>query len=351
MVFHARSGTVTAQQTAVNKSVANVASLPHVIKAVSPFASGNSGAVSKSGTIAYASVSWSVNPSSLDTAYLNRLNKAVAPATQAGLQVEYGGGAGQIGQMTQDRKSEIIGLSCALVLLLFMFGSVIAAAIPLVSAIFSVGAGLSLLGVLASATTFPTTRAYHRHPARARGRGRLRPVPGGQAPGADGHRDGCRRLRGARRGTSGAAIVVAGSTVVVSILGLYVSGVAFVGALGLAAAIVVAITMLAALTLVPAFMGAASGNVRVAVGPAARPQAGHAGQEQAPRTAAATARAARAQRVRPVGPEGERAAVAVGRGQRRGAGDPRDPAVLDHARPARQRHEPDIATATAGPTT
>jgi RND superfamily putative drug exporter len=43
--------------------------------------------------------------------------------------------------------------------------------------------------------------------------------------------------------TSGAAIVVAGGTVVVSILGLYVSGVAFVGALGLAAAIVVAITM------------------------------------------------------------------------------------------------------------
>jgi RND superfamily putative drug exporter len=63
-------------------------------------------------------------------------------------------------------------------------------------------------------------------------------------------------------GTSGAAIVVAGGTVVVSILGLYVSGVAFVGALGLAAAIVVAVTMLAALTLVPAFMGVAGSNVR-----------------------------------------------------------------------------------------
>ena len=54
--------------------------------------------------------------------------------------------------------------------------------------------------------------------------------------------------------TSGAAVVVAGSTVVIAILGLYVSGVPFVGALGLASAIVVAVTMLSALTLVPAFL-------------------------------------------------------------------------------------------------
>jgi RND superfamily putative drug exporter len=62
--------------------------------------------------------------------------------------------------------------------------------------------------------------------------------------------------------TSGAAIVVAGSTVVVAILGLYVSGVPFVGAMGLASAIVVAVAMLAALTLMPAFMGIAGRSVR-----------------------------------------------------------------------------------------
>ena len=58
--------------------------------------------MSKDGTIAYASVSWAVNPDSLGTVYLNRLNKAVAPATKAGLTVDYGGGAGQIGQTTND---------------------------------------------------------------------------------------------------------------------------------------------------------------------------------------------------------------------------------------------------------
>jgi putative drug exporter of the RND superfamily len=288
VVFHARSGTVTAQQAAVNKAVANVAGLPHVIKAVSPFASGNSGAVSKDGTIAYASVSWSVDPSSLDTAYLNRLNKAVAPARQAGLQVEYGGGAGQIGQVTRDLKSEVIGLSCALVLLLFMFGSVIAAAIPLVSAIFSVGAGLSLLGVLASATTFPTSA-----PTIATLLGLGVAVDYGLFLVAR-HREqmdtGMDVVASAAHaeGTSGAAIVVAGSTVVVSILGLYVAGVTFVGSLGLAAAIVVTIAMLAALTLVPAFMGAARGNVRSLAARLRARRAGLSGQEQAARTAAAT---------------------------------------------------------------
>src|SRR5215472_18552872 len=86
IVFHAKSGQVSAQESAVNQSVSNVSKLPDVIKAVSPFASSSTGTVSKDGTIAYANVSWSVNPSSLDTSYLDKLNNAVAPATKAGLQ-------------------------------------------------------------------------------------------------------------------------------------------------------------------------------------------------------------------------------------------------------------------------
>ncbi len=288
IVFHARSGTVTEQQQAVNQATSNIAGLPHVIKAVSPFASASSGAVSKDGTIAYSSVSWNVNPNSLDAAYLDRLDKAVAPARTAGLQVEYGGGAGQIGQVTHDLKSEVIGLSCALVLLLFMFGSLIAAAIPLVSAIFSVGAGLSLLGVLASAITFPTTA-----PTIATLLGLGVAVDYGLFLVAR-HREqldaGMDVITSAAHaeGTSGAAIVVAGSTVVVSILGLYLAGVTFVGSLGLAAAIVVAITMLAALTLVPAFLGVAKENVRALSARRRARKAGLSAQEQAVQTAAAT---------------------------------------------------------------
>ena len=288
IVFHARSGTVSAQESAVNEATTNVSKLPDVTKAVSPFSSSGSTAVSKDGTIAYATVAWNVNPDTLDTAYLDKLNNAVAPATKAGLQVEYGAGAGEIGQHTDDLKSEIIGLSCALVLLLLMFGSLITAAIPLLSAIFSVVAGLSLLGLLAAAVTFPTTA-----PTIATLLGLGVAVDYGLFLVAR-HREqvdsGMDVVTSAKlaEGTSGAAIVVAGCTVVISILGLYLSGVSFVGSLGLAAAVVVVVTMLAALTLVPAFMGLVRGNVRALSARLRARKAGLSVQEQAAQTAAAT---------------------------------------------------------------
>ena len=288
IVFHAKTGAVSAQESAVNQSVTNVSKLPDVIKAVSPFASSNSGTVSKDGTIAYATVSWNVNPDSLDTSYLDKLNNAVAPATKAGLQVEYGAGAGEIGQQTQDLTSEVIGLSCALVLLLIMFGSLIAAGIPLVSAIFSVLSGLALLGLIARLVTFPTTA-----PTIATLLGLGVAVDYGLFLVAR-HREqldnGMEVVRSVRRagGTSGAAIVVAGSTVAVSVLGLYISGVGFVGSLGLAAAIVVVVTMISALTLVPAFMGLARGTIRALTARVRAHKAGLTTQEQAAQTAKAT---------------------------------------------------------------
>src|ERR1700745_3062227 len=72
IVFHAKSGQISAQESAVNQSVSNVSKLPDVIKAVSPFASSSTGAVSKDGTIAYASVGWDVNPNSLEGSYLDQ---------------------------------------------------------------------------------------------------------------------------------------------------------------------------------------------------------------------------------------------------------------------------------------
>ena len=288
IVFHATKGTVADQQSAVNQSVTNVSKLPDVIKAVSPFASSNTGAVSKDGTIAYASVSWNVNPDSLDTSYLDKLNNAVEPATKAGLQVAYGAGAGEIGQKTSDTKSEVIGLACALVLLLIMFWSLVAAAIPLVAAIFSVLCGLALLALLAKVVTFPTTA-----PTIATLLGLGVAVDYGLFMVAR-HREqldsGMGVLASVRRtaGTSGAAIVVAGSTVAVSVLALYISGLGFVGALGLAAALVVVVTMISALTLVPGFLGLGKENVRALTARVRARKEGLTAQEQAAGTAAAT---------------------------------------------------------------
>ena len=288
IVFHASHGTVTQQESAVNQATSNVAKLPGVIKAVSPFASPNSGAVSPNGTIAYSSVSWSDNPAGLTTSYLDQLNNAVAPASKAGLQVEYGGGAGQIAQQTDDKVSEAIGLACALLLLLFMFGSLMTAAVPLVSAIFSVGAGLSVVGLIAAITTLPTVA-----PTVATLLGLGVAVDYGLFLTAR-HREqldrGMDTVKSAAHAeeTSGASIVIAGSTVVVAILALYISGVPFVGAIGLAAAVVVLVTMLAALTLVPSFMGLVRSGIRSLPDRIRARRAHITPQEQALQTAALT---------------------------------------------------------------
>ena len=202
--------------------------------------------------------------------------------------MDYGGGAGQIGQQTNDTTSELIGLACALLLLLFMFGSFITAMVPLVSAIFSVGAGLSVVGLLAAITTFPSVA-----PTVATLLGLGVAVDYGLFLTAR-HRDQLDRgmdvvaSAASAESTSGAAVIVAGSTVVVAILGLYISGVPFVGAMGLAAAIVVAVTMLAALTLVPSFMGVVKNNIRSLPARVKAHRAGISAQEQAKQTAAVT---------------------------------------------------------------
>ena len=288
IVFHAPSGTVAADQAAVNAATGNVAKLPDVIRAVSPFSQAGAGGLAKDGTIAYSSVNWSVNPNSLETSYLDQLNTAVAPATK-------GRPAGRLrrrgrADRPEDRRPGIGDHRpvLSLVLLLFMFGSLIAAAIPLLSAIFAVLSGLSLLGLLATLVTFPTTA-----PTIATLLGLGVAVDYGLFLMAR-HREqmdaGMDVVTSARHaeGTSGAAIVVAGSTVVISILGLYISGVGFVGSLGLAAAMVVTVTMIAALTLVPAFMGLVRGNVRAFTARAKARRAGLSVQEQAARTAGAT---------------------------------------------------------------
>jgi putative drug exporter of the RND superfamily len=262
IVFKAGTGTVADQSAAVGTAMKSIGGLPDVISASDPLTVPNTPTVSKDGMIAYGNVSWDVVPTSLDTSYLASMDRAVQPARDAGLTVEYGGGAGQIGQAPDDRDSEIIGLTCALLLLLIMFASIVAAAIPLVAAIFSVGSGLAVVGLLAALTNLPTTA-----PTVATLLGLGVAVDYGLFLVAR-HREQLdhgmplEQSIGRTVATSGAAIVVAGSTVVVAILGLYVSGVAFVGALGLASAVVVAVTMLSALTLVPALLAVSGPRVR-----------------------------------------------------------------------------------------
>ncbi|HET6988625.1 MAG TPA: MMPL family transporter [Kribbella sp.] len=257
IVFHAKTGTVSEQSEAVKTSMAAVAKLPDVVSAVDPLATSQTAYISKDGTIVNAPVSFSVVPASLDSTYVDKLDAAVEPARAAGLEVEYGGGAGQIGKQADDALSEAIGLALALLLLFLMFRSIVASGLPLLAAIFSVGGGLAILGLLAAVKDFPVSA-----PTVATLLGLGVAIDYGLFM-VSRHREqlddgtGVEDSVGRTESTSGAAILVAGGTVVIAILGLYVSGVPFVGALGLSSAIVVAVTVLAALTLIPALLGLA----------------------------------------------------------------------------------------------
>jgi RND superfamily putative drug exporter len=263
IVFAAGQGDqVSAQSSAVNQAVDNVTKLAHVTSAVGPFATSDSPQVSQDGQVAYATVQFDVDPGTLGNDYRDQLDAAVQPARAAGLQVEYGGGAGAVGSEQGDLQEEGLGVGLALVLLLFMFASLVAALVPLLSAAFSVLAGLSLLGLLAAAFTFPTTAPtiatllglgvaidyglflVARHRENLENGAEVRPAAGLAAA------------------TSGSAIVVAGTTVVVAILGLYVAGIPFISAMGAAAAVVVAVAVVAALTLVPALLGLTGQSMR-----------------------------------------------------------------------------------------
>ncbi|MGF7234343.1 MAG: MMPL family transporter, partial [Frankia sp.] len=154
-----------------------------------------------------------------------------------------------------DKASELIGLGVAVAVLLIGFGSVAAAGIPLITALVALFGGLSVLGLLTAAFTFPTVS-----PTLA--------AMMGLGVGIDyslflitRHRqhlmDGQRPVpsAGDTAATAGRSVLVAGCTVVVAICGLYASGVSFLGKLGVAAAVTVVVAVIGALTLLPAVFG------------------------------------------------------------------------------------------------
>ncbi|WP_406289236.1 MMPL family transporter [Streptomyces sp. NBC_00209] len=259
VVLHDAQKPLTDVSDQVGEVVGNLEKLPHVLSARNPLPSSSSSsstALSKDGKTAYITVRFDVNPTSLDDSYLDQVDTAVKPLRSTGVQVEYGGPLGELARPeTKDFTSEAIGFAVAVVVLLIGFGSVIAAGMPLVTALVAVIVGVSCLGLLAALTTFASVS-----PTLA--------TMIGLGVGIDyalflitRHRqlvmDGDDPVRAAGRAvaTSGRAVLVSGGTVVVALAGLYVSRVTFIGKLGAAAAVTVVTAVLGALTLVPALLG------------------------------------------------------------------------------------------------
>ena len=243
---------------------ADVEALPHVIGTNDParaMAAGNdvamsSGVLSPDGTVVLMQVQYPMLDA-LTAADLDRLEGALDTARAGGvLQVEAGGDL-YFAFDEPEAGAEMIGILAAIVILLLAFGSVIAMGLPIGMAIFGLALGIGSMSLVTYVIDIPSW------------------VPDigamvGLGVGIDyalfvvtRHREFLARdfsveeSVGRAVATAGQAVVFAGGTVVIAILGLAVAGVPFMTAAGVATSVIVLIMVLASITLLPAFLGLA----------------------------------------------------------------------------------------------
>jgi RND superfamily putative drug exporter len=254
IVFQALDGqqvTADGHRKAIQDTLGGLAEGDQVASITDPYATGG---VSQDGTIAYATVTYTEQTSSLDAATITALEDATEQAAETGLTVETGGSALET-EESMGGTSELIGLAVAALVLILTFGSLIAAGLPLLTALTGVGAGLLLIGALAEPLGLDSTSS-------------ILAMMLGLAVGIDYALFIATRYRselaegrdpeeaaGHAVGTAGSAVVFAGLTVIIALAGLAVVGIPILTKMGMAAAGTVALAVLVALTLVPPLLG------------------------------------------------------------------------------------------------
>ncbi|MDA5146302.1 MMPL family transporter [Streptomyces sp. AD681] len=253
VVFVAADGqqvTSTANRSAVDTLVDEVADGPQVAGATSPF---DAHAVSEDASTAYATITYRTTADDLTEASKEALTEAVEHARDAGLTVEVGGSA--LETEPAQGIGEVLGILVAAAVLLITFGSLAAAGLPLLTAVLGVGISLATITALGSVLGFSSTV------------GELAMMLG-LAVGIDYSLFVVSRYREERAkgyeaqeaaalavGTAGSAVVFAGLTVVIALLGLSVVGVPTLTKMGIGSAGTVLVGVLIALTAVPALLG------------------------------------------------------------------------------------------------
>ncbi|HJW66768.1 MAG TPA: MMPL family transporter, partial [Gaiellaceae bacterium] len=256
LVFRARTGKVTDAQAkqAIQASFERVKKLPHVVAAVDPFSQRGAAQISKDKTTVFIPVLLDVSGDELTQEIAESVLDAGKPAARAGLQVAVGGSVGSELSEPATESSEVVGLIAAMIILAFTFGTLAAMGLPIVSAVFGLAAGLSLIVLLGHVVTVPSIA-----PTLA--------TMIGLGVGIDyalflvsRHRLNRQQGMGLEDSialavaTSGSAIVFAGTTVVIALLTLLVAGIPLVTALGYSSAVAVVTAVLAAITLLPAVL-------------------------------------------------------------------------------------------------
>ena len=256
IVFHAPAG-VTAPEIRqrVEPMLARVAKLPHVAGVLSPYAEPGSGQVSRDGKTAFAVVLFDEKANVLPTSAIKEVVTTAEAARGEGLQVELGGQAVEQTEVQAPGSLTGIGVLAAAVVLLVSFGSFLAMGLPIVTALFGLGTGIGLIG-LASHVFDQANFSLELAALIGLGVGidyalfilnRYREIYGQN--GGD--------VRGAvllAMDTAGRAILFAGATVVIALLGMFALGVSFLYGVAVAAALAVLLVLAASVTLLPALL-------------------------------------------------------------------------------------------------
>ncbi|HEY0934452.1 MAG TPA: MMPL family transporter, partial [Trebonia sp.] len=258
IVFQAKTGTVDrpAVESQVTAMLGRVSHLPYVSGVTSPYTPAGAKQVSAAKTVAFATVNFAVDANSVPAAEATTLVNTARALNSATLQVDVVGDVAASTNPTSS-SSTFIGVAAALVVLLLFFAAVLPALLPLIGTAIALVAGLSVVNMLSNSLSmasftsqlclliglgvgidyslFILTRART-------GMRRGQSVPDAVA---------------AAGGTAGRAVLFAGLTVCIALLGILTVGVSTLSGAPIAAALTVAFVLLGALTLLPALAGLA----------------------------------------------------------------------------------------------
>ncbi|MEV3859221.1 MMPL family transporter [Streptomyces sp. NPDC050095] len=255
VTWRAESGSLSdpGKAAAIKDVVAAFGTQPDVNSADNPMAA--QGTRSEDGKTALSSVQYGKPIGDLTADAFKRLDKAADKARQAGVDVEFRGQVADLASAPETGSSELVGVAVALLILLLAFGSVVAAGLPVLVALAGLAGGTALVLIAGTGMDIPATAP-------------IVAVMLGLGAGVDYALFVVTRFRqslargqdkieavGEAMATAGHAVLFAGATVVAAILGLLLTGIPFIGGMGVAAALTVAMTLTSALTLLPAVLG------------------------------------------------------------------------------------------------
>jgi len=258
IVFHTARGTVLSPQVraTIAPLLARVSRMPHVVSVVSPYGPAGAVEISKDGRTAFATINYSARanllPNSTGQPVISQVNAVHVP----GLQIAAGGQVIENAEGFNIGPATTVGVIAALIILLLTFGSLTAAGMPLITAGLGLITGIALVGLSTHFTSVPQVA-----PELA--------IMIGLGVGVDYALFIVTRFREnyARSGdvqtavigamdTSGRAILLAGTTVIIALLGMFATGVTFLYGLSITSVLAVLMVLCASLTVLPAMLAA-----------------------------------------------------------------------------------------------